>query len=1093
MTAASYRVDGAAVTAEVFYRRACEPSRSAVVEACAGSGKTWILVSRILRALLDGAQPHEILAITFTRKAAGEMQQRLGDWLRDFADPGLPDERRRDALIQRGVAPEAAAALSPVLAGLHEQVLTAARGVRAQTFHAWFAQLLRAAPAELLEPMGLQRDMELIETLDDHWSALWRRFHAAVLADARLFDDFNALSAKRGRFMLRSWLESALERRVEIELADRAGVLAHGVARAADVWPELPPGMHPAQALRGAPWQARLRALALELGRGGLKAQRAAAELSQALAPAHDADPFSAAWSALFTLADEPRKLGNSPELAEVQDDLALVAAQCRQHEAHDEHQRMARLSLALFSAYAGYKRAHGYADMSDLESCAVAMLRDSSLAGWTQERLDVRYRHVLIDEFQDTSPPQWQALHAWLSSYAGAGGGASGQRAPSVFIVGDPKQSIYRFRRAEPRVFEAARRFVQTALDGVILENDHTRRNRPQLLGPLNAVFTQAAAQGEFSGFRLHTTALQEGPTAGVWALPMVPLDAGGAAADDGAATWRDSLTVPRSQPEERRRAAEAQLVARAIRELIDADGCRPGDVMVLCRKRQSLRFAAEALRSAQLPYLAVEDHDLLDAPMVRDLLALLDVLASPGHNLSLAHALRSPMFGASDDDLITLATHAGAGGDWWAALLGPTHASPALARAAELLRCWADEARDLPPHDLLDRIVHAGQFRERAAAAVPAEQTAAALDAIDALLEQSLTLDGGRYATPYNFVRALRKRCIRVAAPAHADAVQLLTIHGAKGLESNVVFIMDTKPEAAPTRTATVLVDWPVESPAPTRCAFLYSESRCPVSLRAPLELEWMAREREELNGLYVAMTRAQERLVISATAPSRAEPRPSWWDRLLPLAQAWSPRSAAPLAEGANVREVVLAVLPSLHLPEPPGRGHVPPQAGAGTPGPEGDDDVRRLGRAVHCLLEWAADRPVPERREAWAAMCRQAAREFHVGADEVSQRALVILESPQCAPFFSAAELAWAGNEVTVSDGDELLRIDRLVRRREGAAEVWWVLDYKLAHAPEELPAYREQLLRYRGVITRLEAPAAVRCAFITGDGRLIEIA
>ena len=115
----------------------------------------------------------------------------------------------------------------------------------------------------------------------------------------------------------------------------------------------------------------------------------------------------------------------------------------------------MVRLSRVLLGDFADYKRARGLADMADLERCALALLRDTTLSGWVQERLDARIRHVLIDEFQDTSPLQWHALHAWLSAYAGAGGGASGQRPPAVFIVGDPKQSIYRFRRAEPRVFE--------------------------------------------------------------------------------------------------------------------------------------------------------------------------------------------------------------------------------------------------------------------------------------------------------------------------------------------------------------------------------------------------------------------------------------------------------------------------------------------------------------------------------------------------------------------------------------------------------------------------------------------------------------
>jgi ATP-dependent helicase/nuclease subunit A len=110
-------------------------------------------------------------------------------------------------------------------------------------------------------------------------------------------------------------------------------------------------------------------------------------------------------------------------------------------------------------------------------------MLSDPVLSGWVQQRLDARVRHLLVDEFQDTNPLQWQALHAWLSGYAGAGGG----NAPGVFIVGDPKQSIYRFRRAEPQVLRAAERFVVEGLGGAALSCDHTHRNAPAVLGAVN------------------------------------------------------------------------------------------------------------------------------------------------------------------------------------------------------------------------------------------------------------------------------------------------------------------------------------------------------------------------------------------------------------------------------------------------------------------------------------------------------------------------------------------------------------------------------------------------------------------------------
>ena len=167
----------------------------------------------------------------------------------------------------------------------------------------------------------------------------------------------------------------------------------------------------------------------------------------------------------------------------------------------------MVRLGRALLAAHRRLQAAHGFADMADLERCALALLRDGELAGWVQERLDARVRHLLIDEFQDTSPLQWHALHAWLAVYAGAGGGASGQQPPSVFIVGDPKQSIYRFRGAEPRVFEAAARFRASRRSAASASPATTRgATRRAVIEAINGVFETAADEGEFEGFRAHT-----------------------------------------------------------------------------------------------------------------------------------------------------------------------------------------------------------------------------------------------------------------------------------------------------------------------------------------------------------------------------------------------------------------------------------------------------------------------------------------------------------------------------------------------------------------------------------------------------------
>jgi ATP-dependent helicase/nuclease subunit A len=341
-------------------------------------------------------------------------------------------------------------------------------------------------------------------------------------------------------------------------------------------------------------------------------------------------------------------------------------------------------------------------------------------------------------------------------------------------------------------------------------------------VLFALNRVFEQAWEDGEFAGFRAHTTEWGDVPGAIVQLLPRTERPPRAAAPAATPRPWRDSLRTPRHEVEEVLRMQEARAVAAAVAALVREESITPGDIQVLSRKRDSLRLVADALAALHLPFAAPEKLALLDAPEARDLVALLDALASPTQNLSLAHALRSPVFGASDDDLVQIAQAAG-GGRWWRALTTLPAPSPALERARNLLLCWQAAAVRLPPHDLLDQIVEQGQVRERVAACVPAERRVAALGAIDALLGLSLTLDGGRYATPYRFVRALKGRALQVAVAPQPDAVQLLTIHGAKGLEARVVFVMDSDPEPQNPDTATLLVDWPAESEHPLRCAFV------------------------------------------------------------------------------------------------------------------------------------------------------------------------------------------------------------------------------------------------------------------------------
>jgi len=1085
----AYRIDDQLVSREAFYSVACDPTRSVVVEACAGAGKTWMLVSRILRALLDGVPPRQILAITFTKKAAAEMRQRLTEWLGEMASSSMTDQEREQALVDRGMSRTQARAKAPLLKGLYEQLLASGESVEIRTFHAWFSQLMRSAPLQLLEELGLPSQPALVEDLAELKPEIWRQFLEAVLEDEALKADFEALVRERGRASAQEWLLCVLDKRIEFALADEAGTLAASVPSAADWNPAFAGLQYPEQRLRSAAVTGLLQQVALSLGQDKkATARNAATALEQALSQTDDLLALQGAESALLTKQGTLRAHLNAPGLEEAVSFLKEIREAVAQQTAHEEHQRLSRLSRVLLREYAAFKRTRGLADMADLERCALALLRDVELSGWLQQRLDSRVSQVLIDEFQDTNPLQWQALSSWLSGYAGAGGGSG----LSLFVVGDPKQSIYRFRRAEPRVFEAAKDLVRQVFGGSVLACDHTRRNSRGVLAAVNQVFAAARDDGAYLGFREHTT--EVGDVAGsVFAIDQVERAAKAANAKDDDA-WRDSLTTPRTLAQEQLRLEEARRVAAAIAKLVQREGVNPGEIFVLSRRRAQLRLLAEALREHHIPFATPEESVLMDALEVRDVVALLDALVSPANDLALAQALRSPIFSATDDDLTALALAARSQTSWWSALqaMPASELTPALSRARQLLAQWVQLATWLPPHDLIDRIVAEGDLRARYAASVPPQMRTAALSHLDALLALSLQLDGGRYSTPYAFVRALRKRELKMPARTETEAVQLLTIHGAKGLEARIVFIMDTDTESRSSSYDrsdgnTVLIDWPAEQPHPTCFAFIASEADVAPSLRMAMANERSARAREELNGLYVAMTRACEQLYFSSTEPHRRGTEATWWMRLSDAHGAYHPLGTGDLAvvkpaartSSGGLPAAVLAEIPRVERELPPIREHMEPD----------NPMVARVGEAVHRSLEWLTAQPDPHERIDHVLAAAAAMHQLDERARGHAERTVrAILGSDSFRRFLPGPAVRWAGNEVEVAIDGQLHRIDRLVQLQDE----WWVLDYKIEHAPQELPVYRAQLAAYRDAIRQAEPGSAVRAAFVTGQGEVIEL-
>jgi ATP-dependent helicase/nuclease subunit A len=1094
---AAYEHNGRPVSAEAFYAIACDPRRNVAVEACAGAGKTWMLVSRIVRALLEGCEPHEILAITFTKRAAGEMRNRLHEWLQEFAQ--ADDASLEKELTMRGFNHEkglkATSDKRRQLSNLYQTILATGRQVQIRTFHGWFAALLHNAPVAMMQQMQLPPNYELLEDDAKAKALVWRRFYQALLDQPERRADFENLVFQHGRFQTEKALQTALDKRVEFALADAHGAVATSVLPFAAQFPEFAGLDAPEDFVttRPANWQL-LSDAAVVLGRATQATYSAKGTELEAALTARD---LPAAFLALLTKEGSARKFSDKiAGIAQVRTAQALVlqvVAAREQHDAWIHQQAMARLTRVLIAEFAALKRENGWIDMNDVERAARVMLADPVLSGWLQQRLDARVKHLLIDEFQDTNPLQWQALLSWLGSYAGSGGGS----APSVFLVGDPKQSIYRFRRAEPQVFKAAQAFVQGGLQGELLKCDHTRRNATRVIETVNAVMGAAIQTDAYDGFRTHTTGSEDEGL--VCKLPPIPrsLKEGSKPALPLEGGWRDSLTTPQQLPEETLRTHEARQAAGWIAQHIAA-GVAPQNIMVLSRRRAGLAPMHDELRALGIASQIGEKTELIDCCEVQDVVALLDVLVSPQHDLSMARVLKSPVFACDDRLLVQLALQQQSDARPWFCLLQKKELdalSPIGFKA--IFTRWKAWVNELPPHDALQAIYDDGDVLARFAAAVPAAQREAVLANLRALLGVALQLGGGRFATPYGFVRALKSGGVQAPAAVVAGAVRLLTIHGAKGLEADVVLLLDTDTATRKSDTMGVLVDWPGESPEPVKFIFLASEAKPPACALAVLQAETTERQREELNALYVAMTRARKTLAVSCIEPYRA-PESSWWQRLSPLVQEASRSTQAVdlvVPETGLLKSTLAPVFCIKSLPIMPetvtGQAQAAiksgviklPDSASETPPDDENSSASRVGKAMHRLLEWGA---------ANAQNAAAAAREFELSAGQGAEAAAMaqrILQG-EGAWVFSHELLSWQGNEVELMYQGEPLRIDRLVQRKDSG--VWWVLDFKSGAAPQDDPALIEQLCSYRDAVQAIYPSATIKAAFLTGQGKCITL-
>jgi len=1151
-----YLIDGRAATHEQFVARALDPSASCVVEACAGSGKTWLLVGRLLRLLLDGVTPGQILAITFTRRAAQEMRERLDADLAALAR--ADDAQIAQLLRERGLAAPPGPQLLTAARGLYERVATAGAPVAIDTFHGWFWSLVQSAPLQA----GLGYAPALLEStavlLDEAWAA----FCAALLgADG----DPAVLEARRAYERLTAASGDEATRRL----------LRNFVKRRADWWSFAAAGREPIERAV-APMRAGLRELAGRddrhpghlLGepsvdaalRGMLAAWRETRPLVKTLAercaalldwlepsargaadpPAPDLPGVDPNDLRLQRLADllltqegrprdllDPHRIENKLEHAAAHRQAyaglhaTVHAALQRALEARQEWdawQRTAdglRCGLLLLERFQRRKRHAGAVDFADLEWHAHRLLRDPEITAYLQTWLDARYRHLLLDEFQDTSPLQWQVLQSWLASYE------SDAQRPRVFLVGDPKQSIYRFRGADPRVFEVARARLAADFGAAALRTNVTRRNAPELVRAFNVLFLDANPLYQAQSTRAPAGAA--GPA--ILLLPRIPVAA--AARDEApSSALRDALSQARAERQRDERYREGRQIAACLQQalaglrIVEPAGSRAArwsDVMILVRRRTHLAELERALRDAAVPHWSARRGSLLRQREIEDLIALLEFLCDPDDDLALARTLRSAVFDCDERDLVALAQ--ATPGAWWTRLQRLCSASagapadapgtPAeasgmataastsaeLRRAGVLLAQWLPLVGILPVHDLLDVVLHAGAVRERYAAAAPWSSRAQAQANIDALMELALDLDAGRFPSPLRFLAELRELRDREDSDADEgmvsgeDAVRLLTIHAAKGLEAPVVVLPDSHGVEAPEERDGVLLGWLPDQPAPEHYSLVGRMTQLGTARRRWVDLDRALREQEDWNLLYVALTRARQLLIVSGVDGARAAPA-SWYERLSGRLLADGPGGPAALRWEPQAPDPAGAVLPVGRAPAPlrAYRDFRPPPRPTGTRRDDAATPAMRLGSAWHEVMQSLDEAGATPWQPATLARRHGLDPQQAAAALDAARR---VREAPALRRFFDAPAHAAlrAANEVEMIGADgAALRIDRLVEFDEEC----WVLDYKWQLAADALPQYRQQLRRYAQALQDAGQRKPVRLLLVGADASSVEV-
>lgn len=1156
--------------------QAADPVASVWVSANAGTGKTHVLTKRVLRLLLAGTAPERILCLTFTKAAAAEMSKRVFDSLAKWV---MLPEAELKAILENDFLACAPTAEEVALARtLFTRATETPGGLGIVTIHAFAEWLLQRFPLEA----GVTPGFSILD--DATAKKLMRDAIDQVIGSAARARDTplgRALSAAiayaaddRFDLMLtdavnrRDWLASvvshpaeggndgfgAVEQLYRRHFGVRSGITREAIE--ADAAAVLSDGelAHVRDVMRG----------------GKVSDAKLADIAAAALSVSSNVARMRALCGLLLTKDYEPRQRLVTKTLSAENPDVEpkLTRAQSRLLSLVAEHQGLAvidatmallRLADAVLQRYTDAKVRRAALDFEDLIQHAQNLLANSSSVEWVLYKLDRGLDHILVDESQDTSPSQWRVVEAIAGEFF-SGAGARDDVVRTLFAVGDEKQSIYSFQGAAPEMFSSmGDRFeTLTANAGALWRRIPLTLSFRTVSPVLEAVDRVFADKARTPGVTPAPHAATRAGHAGLVEIWDTEKHDDATPADVWSPLEDHTTETPVVRVANRIADTIKDWIARGERLQSSDRPITPGDILILVQKRNP--FAApmvQALKARGIPVAGADRMRLTEQIAVQDMLSLGDFLTLPEDDLALAEVLKSPIFCLDDADLEALAFRGGREtaaeprkGTLWKALLDAGAESERFVEAAETLKRWRKAADFRPPFEFFADILDRDGVRKRLLARLGPD----AADPLDEFLDLALTYDDGAPPSLAGFLAFMREgdRDIKRDMEHGRNEVRVMTVHGAKGLEAPIVFLPDTCGSGAgPSGGRPIPLDV-MERPLGMGVPIVWPLSvskKHPAIQAARADLQ--ARETAERNRLlYVAMTRARDRLYVAGFEGKKARKAGSWYDLIeaglegvlahstdvegRKLRRLETPQIAPPDARGdaAEVaphtaappawiaarapREAQLTVplAPSRlapyetddegePLPTPPPRHPRDEPAALSPSGLAGDNRFLR-GTLTHALLEHLPQiAPDARRRVADTFLTERARGLPERTRQSITQEVLALLEDPAFGAVFAPDSRAEVPVVAVIQRPEALgtgppLRIAGQIDRLAVTEDAVLIVDYKTNRAAPVnqsgvASVYLYQLAAYRLALRDIFPGRAIRAALLwTEKPHLMEI-